>query len=63
MWRNGSVKCGKNVDAQICPSGFEEASVDGQRQLGYRCISDSVRYEHGSKVSAGENIGYVEVEN
>ena len=63
VWRNGSVKCGKNVDAQICPGGFEEASVDGQRQLGYRCISDSVRYEHGSKISAGENIGNVEVEN
>lgn len=65
VWRNnGSVKCGKNVDAQICPGGFEvEQSVDGQRLLGYRCMSNSVRYEHGTKVGAGEDIGYVQVEN
>ena len=65
VWRNnGSVKCGKNVDAQICPGGFEvEQSVDGQRLLGYRCMSRSVRYEHGTKVGAGEDIGYVQVQN
>ena len=57
------MKCGKNVDAQICPGSFEETSIDGQRKLGFRCTSDSVRYEHGTKVSAGENIGHVKVEN
>jgi len=64
IWYNGSVKCGKNVDAQICPGGFEEQEfVDGQRELGYRCISNSVRYEHGSKVGAGEEIGSIQFQN
>ena len=31
IWANGSIKCGKNVDALVCPNGFDFGPIDGQR--------------------------------
>ena len=52
VWADGSIKCGKNVDALVCPDGFEYGPLDGQRELGYKCDSGSIFVEHGTEVGA-----------
>ena len=52
VWTDGSIKCGKNVDALVCPDGFEYGPLDGQRELGYKCDSGSIFVEHGTEVGA-----------
>lgn len=44
VWSFGSIECGKNVDALICPGGFEQGPVAGQSVLEYKCVSDSLLY-------------------
>ena len=48
---HASIRCGKNVDALLCPDGFELTAVPNQRDLRYACYS--ANYEsHGFKVGA-----------
>jgi hypothetical protein len=63
VWADGSIKCGKNVDALVCPNGFELGPIDGQRELGYKCDSGTIFVEHGTEVGAEQQLGYLEVEN
>jgi hypothetical protein len=50
--RLGSIKCGKYVDAVICPGDFELGPVTDQRDLKYKCDSGSSANEPGIKVGA-----------
>ena len=60
VWRDGSIKCGKNVDALICPSGFDYGGIDGQREFGYKCESDTIFVEHNTDaVLPGEQMKYI----
>lgn len=63
IWDNGSIKCGKNVDATICPHGFEYGGVDGQREFGFKCATDSIHQEHGFWVGAGEHVSQIDITN
>lgn len=56
LWPNGSIKCGKNVDALVCPTGFKYGPIDGQRELGYKCDSGSIFVEHGTEVGAEQQV-------
>ena len=54
----GSIKCGKKVDATICPEGgYELGPVAGQRELKYTC--DSAK---GIKVGANQEVCHLDVE-
>ena len=59
VWRDGSIKCGTNVDAQICPGGTKFGPIDGQREFGYKCSKVTEFAEHGVKVGAGQQLGWV----
>ena len=64
LWNDGSIRCGKNVDAIICDHGHEFGFVEGQRELGYKCkASDKFNYEHGMKIGANQNFGLIPVQN
>ena len=53
----GLIKCGKHVDATICPNGHQFGDVEGMRELGYSCKSDSLTVqEKGIKISSGQNL-------
>jgi len=58
----GSIKCGKLVDATICPQGYELGPVAGQRDLRYTCQSGSDKIEKGTKVGANQEFCHLEVE-
>ena len=62
VWTDGSIKCGKNVDALVCPNGFDYGPLEGQRELGYKCDSGTIFVEHGTEVGAEEQLGYIPVE-
>jgi hypothetical protein len=61
-WNDGSIKCGKNVDALVCLGEFEKGPVDGQRDFGYKCDNGSIFVEHGTDAGAGQQLGYIPVE-
>ena len=69
MWRDrtynlGSIKCGKHVDATICPNEFEYGAVPEQRGLGYRCSSNSETVpERGTKISAQQKVRWLDITN
>lgn len=58
----GSIKCGKKVDATICPQGYEKGPVAGQRELKYTCDSGSVSIEKGTKVGANQEFCHLDVD-
>ena len=49
---SASIKCGKKVDALICPDTFDLGPVPNQRQHRFTCLSDTDEVEHGFKVAA-----------
>ena len=51
---HASIKCGKNVDALICPDGFEMKAVPNQTELKYACYSANDEVENGFKVGANQ---------
>ena len=51
-----SIICGKNVDATICPNGYELGPVANQRDLKYICDSGSNETEEGFKVGANQKF-------
>ena len=51
-----SIICGKNVDATICPNGYELGPVANQRELRYICDSGSNETEEGFKVGANQKF-------
>ena len=53
VWTDGSIKCGSNVDALVCPNGYEFGPIDGQREFGYKCASETGFVEQGVKAGAG----------
>jgi len=60
IWKDGSIKCGKNVNALICPNGFEYGGIDGQREFGYKCESETIYVEHNTDVVLpGEQMKYI----
>ena len=63
IWDDGSIKCGKYVDALVCPNGFDYGPIAGQREHGYKCDSGSIFVEHGTEVGAGQHLGYIPVES
>ena len=60
---DASIKCGKNVDALICPNGFELTAYPNQRDLKYACYSESDEIEHGVQVGANQQFSDIDVEN
>ena len=63
IWDDGSIKCGKNVDALVCPNGFDYGPINGQRDHGYKCDSGTIFVEHGTEVGADQHLGYIPVKS
>lgn len=56
------IKCGKHVDATICPNGHQYGDVEGMREKGYSCKSDSLFVqEKGIKVSGSQHLSKVDL--
>lgn len=52
-WNYQAIRCGANVDANICmEGGFVESPVDGQQDLMYTCKSYSEEPNEGIYVGA-----------
>lgn len=60
---HASIKCGKNVDALICPDGFEMKAVPNQTELKYACYSANDEVENGFKVGANQQFSDINVDN
>ena len=61
VWTDGSIKCGKNVDAEVCMDGFELGPLEGQRELGYKCESGSIFVKRGTEVVAEQQLRTIPV--
>lgn len=60
---HASIKCGKKVDALICPDTFELGPVPFQSQLRYACKRVTDEFEPGFKVGANQQFSDIDVEN
>ena len=58
----GSIKCGKKVDATICPQGYELGPVAGQRDLRYICDSKPNSIERSIKVGANQEVCHLDID-